>query len=1220
VLLLNLLDPTSPYADYYSRLYSVQILTAICAARPDRLQECILAAPLGVSRLVGVLDDGRDAVRNAGLLLLVDLTSGANEELRKIVAFEDVFGKTFALIQLEGGLAEAGITAQDCLSLLANLIRGSGSNQAMFRESGCVSQMVQLLQQAFPTETEAAFNAQGREKAAWGSLQLLRLFFIPGEASTPQNQVAFFRAGTAQVLIDLGFSPALPPPIRASSLRAVAALIDCNPPLQEAFAPLMVITPADAEHNTAEEQKRPQSNGIAVNGRGKTSTRASLERRRSYIIEALLNLCLDQREQDPLLRAAACGLIQAYLAEHDVVKGHFLRRAVAGHAEGETSANVLVTLLHPPENDVLGVVHASWIVQGLVVDSGEGKAIFAAVKEGNEEEGEDVVTAIQALGTQLQASLQAPVDERMVAAYASLLTTLLWDFAVGVDDLLAEGSSLLQGLLAVVKTPSDPIVTGLAAVLLGVIYEFSTKDSPIPRRTLAPLLQQKLGRTKYLDALLQLRRQPAIRDFDLDQETDEGGDGLLSNVFVNIFQLEYTRLRRAVDKDPGVEVLPDSAVEAGVDRDIFDDLRQQAQSAKDAMMQAQQEAVDATQKAEQDRLNIGKELQTATAEIQRLRKINEAMQQAHEAEFEKLTKQHEQEKNTIQTRHQHAINAVRQEVERASQATLRERDAAAAQKIRELERRIAELGNEHRKEANGHATVKQQLESTTTKLNELIKRDRDLNKELEGLKQQQGASEKKLVAVQDYAKAAESKLEAAVKALEGRGEEIKQLKAQISELQQDVDSRDKELEAERAGFADLEKKLSDAQASLEATLSTGKQELEAAQKAAADAEAKALVAEEKAAEAEKTTQDAEKKVSDAWAKATSAEEKLKDAVQKAISAEKKTKHAEERAAAAEAKATEIADNGKGLENQLADAKKKTAEALTKAKAAEEKLKETVQKAVAAEKKAKEAEEKLTASEKKGSEGNKSAGGKGNQGSNKADKDKIAKLEKELEEAKKAKAAAGKAEKSDGDKVKKLESDMKKAQEGENAAKEKLKQLEKVEDDLKAAQESEKTLKEQLEKYQKLEDELKTAQESEDVAKQEVERLRKLEDDLKAAQEAQNSATAEIEKLRAFEADLETVKGEKKVLEAELEKLKRSSGELSRAQRALKQAQESEKSAKEELESMLLVMGDIESKREEYKTKIKELGGEVSEDDEDDDDEDDDDEDEDEDEDEDGDVD
>lgn len=118
-----------PYADNLSCKLSLQILSAICQARPERLQESILGAPLGISRLVGVLDNPRDDVRYAGLELLTNLTGGANEDLRKIVAFEDVFSKVFALIRLEGGLAEAGIVAQDCLALLVNLVKGSTSNQ-----------------------------------------------------------------------------------------------------------------------------------------------------------------------------------------------------------------------------------------------------------------------------------------------------------------------------------------------------------------------------------------------------------------------------------------------------------------------------------------------------------------------------------------------------------------------------------------------------------------------------------------------------------------------------------------------------------------------------------------------------------------------------------------------------------------------------------------------------------------------------------------------------------------------------------------------------------------------------------------------------------------------------------------------------------------------------------------------------------------------------------
>jgi len=50
------------------------------------------------------------------------------------------------------------------------------------------------------------------------------------------------------------------------------------------------------------------------------------------------------------------------------------------------------------------------------------------------------------------------------------------------------------------------------------------------------------------------------------------------------------------------------------------------------------------------------------------------------------------------------------------------------------------------------------------------------------------------------------------------------------------------------------------------------------------------------------------------------------------------------------------------------------------------------------------------------------------------------------------------------------------------------------------------------------------------------------------------------------------------------------------QRLLAEAREAEKVAKEELEGMLLLMGDLEAKKDVYREKVKELGGSVSEED------------------------
>jgi len=59
-LLIDLLEKT----DFYARLYTLQLLAAITENRPERTRECIFTAPLGITRLVSILDDNRDIIRN----------------------------------------------------------------------------------------------------------------------------------------------------------------------------------------------------------------------------------------------------------------------------------------------------------------------------------------------------------------------------------------------------------------------------------------------------------------------------------------------------------------------------------------------------------------------------------------------------------------------------------------------------------------------------------------------------------------------------------------------------------------------------------------------------------------------------------------------------------------------------------------------------------------------------------------------------------------------------------------------------------------------------------------------------------------------------------------------------------------------------------------------------------------------------------------------------
>lgn len=284
--------------DFYSRLHSLQLIQAVYTARPDRTQDCILTAPLGTSRLVAALDDPREPIRNAGLLLLNDL-SQSSTELQKLFAFENAFEKIFALIEADGGLTQGGVVVQDCLSLLANLVRFNASNQTNFRETGGVAKSAQLLPGAKkkpkPRRTsgddeEDDWVSPQSEKNIWGLLAILRMFLVQGSTSVKTNQTAFVKHGLLQQILDMGFDPTTAMPIRVESLNTCADLIRGNAPLQAGFAPLQVRPLFEPVTNGA-----TTPNGI----------------QQAYVIEALLDLSMRPAGNDMFdLRFAACECIK----------------------------------------------------------------------------------------------------------------------------------------------------------------------------------------------------------------------------------------------------------------------------------------------------------------------------------------------------------------------------------------------------------------------------------------------------------------------------------------------------------------------------------------------------------------------------------------------------------------------------------------------------------------------------------------------------------------------------------------------------------------------------------------------------------------------------------------------------------------------------------------------------------------------------------------------
>jgi hypothetical protein len=204
-MLLDLLETH----DFYSRLYSLQLLSAILSSRTARTEECIFTAPLGISRLVAILDDRREVIRNEGLSLLTYLTPSSSE-LQKLVAFENAFDRIFTIIKLEGSLSQGDRVVEDCLILLANLLRMNVSNQSFFRETGCGPKLARLLSDALnhqDTEDGVAEWAEvQRNRNIYALLAVLRLFLVSGGIGTQANQASFWQHGVLNQVLQLAFS------------------------------------------------------------------------------------------------------------------------------------------------------------------------------------------------------------------------------------------------------------------------------------------------------------------------------------------------------------------------------------------------------------------------------------------------------------------------------------------------------------------------------------------------------------------------------------------------------------------------------------------------------------------------------------------------------------------------------------------------------------------------------------------------------------------------------------------------------------------------------------------------------------------------------------------------------------------------------------------------------------------------------------------------------
>uniref|UniRef100_A0A3Q1IJT1 General vesicular transport factor p115 n=1 Tax=Anabas testudineus TaxID=64144 RepID=A0A3Q1IJT1_ANATE len=227
-LLLTLLEEF----DFHVRWPGVKLLTALLKNQGPQVQGIILVSPMGVSRLMDLLADSREVIRNDGLLLLQQLTKG-NAAIQKIVAFENAFERLLDIITEEGS-SDGGIVVEDCLLLLLNLLKNNSSNQNFFKEGSYIQRMKPWFEVG---DDNSGWSAQ-KVTNLHLMLQLVRVMVSPvnSPGATASCQKSMYLCGLLQQLCTILMATGVPADILTETINTVSEVIRGSQVNQDYFA------------------------------------------------------------------------------------------------------------------------------------------------------------------------------------------------------------------------------------------------------------------------------------------------------------------------------------------------------------------------------------------------------------------------------------------------------------------------------------------------------------------------------------------------------------------------------------------------------------------------------------------------------------------------------------------------------------------------------------------------------------------------------------------------------------------------------------------------------------------------------------------------------------------------------------------------------------------------------------------------------------------------
>ncbi|NXY44473.1 USO1 factor, partial [Ceuthmochares aereus] len=447
--------------DFHVRWPGVKLLTSLLKQQGPQVQQIILVSPMGVSRLMDLLADSREVIRNDGVLLLQQLTK-SNAAIQKIVAFENAFERLLDIVTEEGN-SDGGIVVEDCLLLLQNLLKNNNSNQNFFKEGSYIQRMKPWFEVG---DDNCGWSAQ-KVTNLHLMLQLVRVLVSPTNppGATSSCQKAMFHCGLLQQLCTILMATGVPADILTETINTVSEVIRGCQMNQDYFASV----------NAPSNPPRPA-------------------------IVVLLMSMVNER-QPFVLRCAVLYCFQCFLYKNQ--KG-----------QGE-----IVSTLLPSTIDATGnSVSAGQLLCGGLFSTDSLSNWCAAVALAHALQ-ENATLKEQLLRVQLATSIGNPpvsllqqctnilsqgskVQTRV--GLLMLLCTWLSNCSIAVTHFLHNPANVpfLTGQIAENLGEEEQLVQGLCALLLGIsIYYNDNSLENYRKEKLKQLIEKRIGRENFIEKL-----------------------------------------------------------------------------------------------------------------------------------------------------------------------------------------------------------------------------------------------------------------------------------------------------------------------------------------------------------------------------------------------------------------------------------------------------------------------------------------------------------------------------------------------------------------------------------------------------------------------------------------------------------------------------------------------------------------------------------------------